>query len=44
MDDQVKFLTSVGISAVNLTSAAEDERVNIDEQLVARRVVSHIHF
>ena len=31
MDDQVKFLTSVGISAVNLTSAAEDERVNIDE-------------
>ena len=31
MDDQIKFLTSVGISAVNLTSAAEDERVNIDE-------------
>ena len=30
MDDQVKFLTSVGISALNLTSASEDERVNVE--------------
>jgi len=30
MEDQVKFLTSVGIKALNLTSASEDERKHAD--------------
>ena len=31
MDDQVKFLTSVGIKALNLTSASEEDRLNAEK-------------
>ena len=31
MDDQVKFLTSVGIKALNLTSASVEERINAEK-------------
>ena len=31
MDDQVKLLTSVGIKALNLTSASEEERINAEK-------------
>ena len=31
MDDQVKFLTSIGIKALNLTSASEEERINAEK-------------
>ena len=31
MDDQVKFLTSVGIKALSLTSASEEDRLNAEK-------------
>ena len=31
MDDQVNFLTSVGIKALNLTSASEEDRLNAEK-------------
>ena len=31
MDDQVKFLTSVGIKALNLTSASEEQKTNAEK-------------
>ena len=31
MDDQVKFLTSIGIKALNLTSASEEQKANAEK-------------
>ena len=31
MEDQVKFLTSVGVRALNLTVASEEERINAEK-------------
>ncbi len=31
MDDQVKFLTSIGIKALNLTSASEEQEANAEK-------------
>ena len=31
MDDQVKFLTSIGIRALNLTSASEEQKTNAEK-------------
>ena len=31
MDDQVKFLTSVGIKALNLTSASEEQKTKAEK-------------